>query len=249
MSARITRWTKPIGTAGGDSRSSRESIAGIPGWRDRSPSAEVRFLGRSADRGRAATLPAAWVGEDRREARMRQIHGATVLAAHAGSCGEGDALVTTQAGLALVVVTADCVPILLAGNDRVAAVHAGWRGLAAGIIATALEKFDDPGRVVAWIGPAIGPCCYEVGEEVAAAVVARSSDAVRSPGPRGRPHLDLPLAAAIELSRGGVTEVRTLAVCTACHPGTLESFRREGAAAGRNLSLVWLRDGGSDQEP
>jgi YfiH family protein len=179
---------------------------------------------------------------------MRQVHGATVLAAHAGACGEGDALVTTEAGLALVVVTADCVPILLAGSDRVAAVHAGWRGLVAGVIAAALEKFDDPGRVVAWIGPAIGPCCYEVGEEVAAPVVARSAALVRSTGPRGRPHLDLPLAAAIELSRRGVAQVRRLAVCTACHPGTLESYRREGAAAGRNLSSIWLRAGAPDQE-
>jgi len=225
-----------------------ECVAGIPGWRDSSPSAEVRFVGRSADRGRGATLPAAWVGANRREARMRQVHGATVLAAHAGSCGEGDALETTEAGLVLVVVTADCVPILLAGSGRVAAVHAGWRGFVGGIISAALEKFDERGRVVAWIGPAIGPCCYEVGEEVADAVVARSSEAVRSPGPRGRPHLDLQLAAAAELARGGVAQVRTLAACTACHPGTLESYRREGKAAGRNLSLIWRRDGGSDQE-
>ena len=225
-----------------------ESLAGIPGWRDSSPSAEVRFLGRSADRGRGTILPAAWVGEGRREARMRQVHGVAVLAAQAGFCGEGDAMVTMQTGLALVVVTADCVPVLLAGSDRVAAVHAGWRGLAGGILRAALKEFDDASRVVAWIGPAIGPCCYEVGEEVAAPVVARSSAAVRSPGPRGRPHLDLQLAAAIELSRGGVAEVRRLAVCTACHPGTLESFRRDGAAAGRNLSLIWLRKDEADQE-
>lgn len=225
-----------------------EIVAGIPGWRDSSGSAEVRFLGRSADRGRGAALPAAWVGEGRREVRMRQVHGATVLAARPGACDEGDALVTAQAGLALVVVTADCVPILLAGRDRVAAIHAGWRGLASGIVAAALAKLDDPGPIVAWIGPAIGPCCYEVGEEVAAPIAARSSEAVRSTGPRGRPHLDLPLAAAVELWRGGVAEVRRVGVCTACHPGTLESYRRDGAAAGRNLSVIWLRTGVAAQE-
>lgn len=179
---------------------------------------------------------------------MRQVHGATVFAAREGICGDGDAMVTWTPDLALVVVTADCLPVMVASAEKVAAIHAGWRGLVGGVIAATLAHFEDPSRVTAWIGPAIGPCCYEVGEDVAEAVVARSSTAVRSTGPRGRPHLDLPLAAEIELARCGVGEIRRLAVCTACHPRILESFRREGAAAGRNLSLIWRRAGESPQE-
>lgn len=224
-----------------------ETVAGICAWRDRSASAEVRFLGRSPDGGRGAVLEQAWAAEARSLARMRQVHGATVLTAEEGLCGEGDALVTAEPGLALMVVTADCVPILVAAGDRVAAIHAGWRGLVAGVIPATLERFAAPDRLTAWIGPAIGACCYEVGEEVAGAIVARSSDAVRSAGQRGRPHLDLSLAAEIELGRCGVGEIRRLAICTACHPWTLESYRRDGAAAGRNRSLIWLRAGAPDQ--
>lgn len=225
-----------------------ENVAGTPGWRDRSAAAEVRFVGRSADGGRSAQGAAAWVGERRVRATMRQVHGATVLAARPGDCGEGDALVTTVPGLALEVVTADCVPILVAAADRVAAIHAGWRGLVGGVIAATLERFGDPGRAIAWIGPAIGACCYEVGDEVADPVVALSSAQVLAPGNRGRPHLDLGLAAAIALESCGVGEVRRLVLCTACHPQTLESYRRDGRAAGRNRSLIWLRDAAVDQE-
>jgi len=171
-----------------------------------------------------------------------------VLVARAGNCGDGDALVTVEPGLALLVVTADCVPVLLAAGTKVAAVHAGWRGFVDGVVAATLAQFEDPRRVTAWIGPAIGPCCYEVGEEVAAPVVDRSSVAVRSVGPRGRPHLDLPLAAEIELERGGVGEIRRISFCTACHPETLESYRRDGPAAGRNTSLIWLSGDESRQE-
>jgi copper oxidase (laccase) domain-containing protein len=130
----------------------------------------------------------------------------------------------------------------------VAAVHAGWRGFVAGVIPAALARFAEPAAIIAWIGPAIGPCCYEVGDEVAEPVVARSAESVRKPGPRGRPHIDLALAAAIELARCGVGEIRRMAWCTACHPATLESYRRDGAAAGRNRSLIWLRDGAPDQD-
>ncbi len=179
---------------------------------------------------------------------MHQVHGATVLVAREGDCGDGDALVTTVPGLALVVVTADCLPVLVAGAERVAAIHAGWRGLVSGVITATLERFADPSRVCAWIGPAIGPCCYEVGEEVAGQLVAQSSSVVRSNGPRGRPHLDLARAAEIELARCGVAEIRRLGSCTACHPRTLESFRRDGSAAGRNVSLIWRGVGGSGQE-
>ncbi|MEO8276141.1 MAG: polyphenol oxidase family protein [Thermoanaerobaculia bacterium] len=233
--------TPPLAASAG---SRPETRAGLPGWEDRTTAAEVRFLGRSAAGSSAEAGVRAWIGESRHVARMHQVHGATVLDARPGDCDEADALMTDQPELALTVVTADCVPILLASASRIAAVHAGWRGFVGGVVAAALDRFTDRSEVVAWIGPAIGPCCYEVGEDVALPVVARSSPAVRSIGERGRPHLDLGLAAEIELLRAGVSEVRRLTICTACHPQLLESYRRgkrEGRPAGRNLSFIWRR--------
>lgn len=224
----------------------RDLRDGRPGWRSRSASAEVRFLGRGV--AEAADPGVAWLEGERPQARMRQVHGVTVLPGRPGECGTGDALVTSIRGLALSVVTADCVPVLLASRERIAAIHAGWRGFVAGIVPAALTELGAPEGVVAWIGPAIGACCYEVGEEVAAPVAARSSEAVRSPGGRGRPHVDLPLAVEIELARLGVREIRRLGVCTACHPDMLDSYRRDGAAAGRNRSFIWLREGGGIQD-
>jgi polyphenol oxidase len=219
--------------------------AGTPVWQDRSPSAEVCFLGRvprAASGGGDDGLETVLGRGVRGQARMRQVHGATVLSGAPGECGEGDAMVTSETGLALMVVTADCLPVLVAASDRVAAIHAGWRGLVGGVIEAALAGFDRRDALIAWIGPAIGPCCYEVGPEVADPVVERSSIAVRSPGKRERPHLDLVLAAEIVLARCGVGEIRRLPLCTSCHGELLESYRRDGASARRNRSLIWLRD-------
>jgi hypothetical protein len=116
---------------------------------------------------------------------MKQVHSATVLVATTGGCvGEGDALVTDRPGLALAVRTADCLPILLVDprNRAIAAVHSGWRGTVAGAAVSALNKMQEnyktnPFEVVAAIGPGIGPCCYEVGPEVA----AQFSDLLTSP--------------------------------------------------------------------
>lgn len=169
---------------------------------------------------------------------LRQVHSATVRDACPGDNGPGDALVTEQRELALAVVTADCVPILLAGDRGIAAVHAGWRGLAASILAAALERIG-AGSITAWIGPAIGGCCYEVGDDVARQVCAASSPAVARDGPRGRPHLDLVKAARIQLERRGDVHVRTLEACTRCDETHLWSYRREGPAAGRNVAAIW----------
>jgi YfiH family protein len=139
-------------------------------------------------------------------------------------------------------VTADCVPVLLGGGSRIAAVHAGWRGIAAGIVGAALTRLGVPGReLIAWLGPAIGACCYEVGDEVAREVAAASGSAVVADGPRGRPHLDLAAAVAAQLRRGGVEQLRTVDRCTRCDDGRLWSYRREGPEAGRNVAFVWLR--------
>ncbi len=178
-----------------------------------------------------AAPPLAW---------LRQVHSATVLAAAPGFCGEGDALFTAEPGLALAVAAADCVPVLLAGPEGVAAAHAGWRGLAAGVLgATIRAATARPDRWTAWIGPAIGPCCYEVGEDVAARVVAASAPEVVLPGPAGRPHLDLPAAARRQLAAAGVGQVHVLGHCTRCDAERLWSYRRQGRAAGRNLGFIW----------
>jgi YfiH family protein len=170
----------------------------------------------------------------------RQIHSARVLPASPGECGEGDALVARDAGLTLSVVTADCVPVLLAGPGGLAAVHAGWRGIADGAVPATLEKLDGPlSDWTAWIGPSIGPCCYEVGEDVAAQVAAASAPEVVVAGPAGRPHLDLQAAVRRQLEAGGVTGVRVVAHCTRCDAERLWSYRREGKRAGRNLAFIW----------
>lgn len=211
------------------------------GWAGAGEGVEIRFLGRGAPERAAGELISPLVPRGLAWAWLRQVHSARVIEAGEGDCGEGDALTTTRAELGLAVATADCVPVLLAGGGRVAAVHAGWRGIVAGVVPAALASFDALSEVEVWIGPAIGPCCYEVGEEVAAAVVATSRSSAARPGRRGRPHLDLQEAVAAQLAAAGVTRHVRLARCTACHPGELHSHRRDGARAGRNLALIWRR--------
>lgn len=208
-------------------------------WSDRLGRIEVRFAGRGAGDRMAA---AAAAGAPHRLAWSRQVHSARVLDATAGSCGEGDALTTRCAGLALTVVTADCVPVLLGGDAEIASIHAGWRGIAAGIVGETLARLEGPpARLAAWLGPAIGSCCYEVGDEVAARVVAASAPEVAVPGAGERPHLDLHAAVASQLHRAGVERLHRVPDCTRCSPETLWSYRREGPGAGRNLALIWLR--------
>jgi YfiH family protein len=140
------------------------------------------------------------------------------------------------------VITADCVPVLVATHEAIAAIHAGWRGLAGGVIPAALRALPGVGAGArAWLGPAIGPCCYEVGDEVATQVAAASDCEVVIPGPRGRPHVDVRRAAALQLAASGIDDVRMLGPCTRCHPELAWSYRRDGQAAGRNIAYVWRR--------
>jgi len=173
-------------------------------------------------------------------AAARQVHGSDVLrAGTAGNCGEGDALVTDVPGLWVGVRTADCVPILLADqrSRRVAAVHAGWRGTVAQVVVKALEELGaSPVDVWAAIGPAIGRCCYEVGSEVA-------REFGQPVDGNGRAHLDLVAENRQQLERAGVPGGQIDAegpVCTRCHED-FHSFRRDGAAAGRQVSAIRLR--------
>lgn len=211
-----------------------------PVWRDRKGPIEIRFAGRGEPRSAEdflrqeapAEVELAWA---------RQIHSSRVLHARPGESGEGDVLVTRQSALALCIVTADCVPVLLSDEIRVAAVHAGWRGLVGGVLHAAVDRFPNPKRVTAWIGPAIGVCCYEVGEDVAKRIGATVHDRVIVTGQSSaKPHADLRATTAAQLREFGVLEIRHVRLCTRCEADRLHSYRRDGSAAGRNLALIWL---------
>jgi YfiH family protein len=182
---------------------------------------------------------------------MEQVHGATVALVD-GPAAEppvADALVTRTAGLALVVMVADCVPLLLADPHApvVAAVHAGRRGVELGVAVAALHAMQDcgarPERVQAWLGPAIGGCCYEVPAEMRAAVAAAAPGAVAAEhggglSRAGRPALDLRAGLAAQLTAAGVPHVGLAGGCTADDPEYF-SYRRDGVT-GRFGGLVWL---------
>jgi polyphenol oxidase len=140
-----------------------------------------------------------------------------------------DGHATTARGLGLLVLVADCLPVALAGPGRVAMLHCGWRGLAAGIVERALEEFDTP--PAAAIGPGIGGCCYEVGREVRDAFAALEGVA------RGR-MLDLKAVARRKLETGGVQHVDDVGLCTSCRPDLFFSHRRDGGVTGRQGGLV-----------
>ncbi len=208
-------------------------------WADSRNSVEVRFVGRGpGDR----TAAAAAAGAPQEVAWSQQVHSARVLGASAGNCGEGDALTTTSPSLALSVVTADCVPVMLGTAGEIASIHAGWRGIAAGVVSKTLDSLNSsPDRLTAWLGPAIGPCCYEVSEEVAAQVAATSDLSVAVPGRGTRPHLNLHMAVESQLRRACVERIHKVPDCTRCSADSLWSYRREGPGAGRNLAFIWLR--------
>jgi len=125
------------------------------------------------------------------------------------------------------------------------AIHAGWRGIVAGIVpevARVLEESDGSSASHAWVGPAIGGCCYEVGHEVADAVELAAGESLRRTGSNGRPHVDLRRAVLRQLESSGVETVDLVDVCTRCSEEWLWSYRRDGAGAGRNLTLLWKEE-------
>jgi YfiH family protein len=206
----------------------------------------VRFLGRGTPRS-AGDLAGILGPEPPAVGWLKQVHSADTHPAREGCSGEGDILYTSQPGLALAIATADCVPVLLASSDRLAAAHAGWKGLVSGAIPAAVEALDSvAGEVQAWIGPSIGPCCYEVGHEVAKSLVEVSHPRILSPGRNERPHADLRAVARHQLNALGVERVQWFDLCTRCLSHRLESYRRSGPQAGRNWSLIW-RHGPADR--
>lgn len=176
--------------------------------------------------------PEAWTG-------ARQVHGTRAVRVGPAERGAGaespstvvpdtDALWSDDPDLSLAVLTADCAPILLADPDRgrIGVVHGGWRGLLAGVVEAAVEAMGAPERLRAFVGPAIGPCCYEVGPEVARAARERLGAVVTRR--EGREHLDLWTGSMAALRRAGVREAWLAALCTRCEPGRFYSHRAGG---------------------
>ena len=185
---------------------------------------------------------AAALGRDPERVVMgRQVHGAAlrehraqqdprVYSEVARSPEEVDAHSTSNAALTPLVMVADCLPVAMSGRGGVVMAHCGWRGLAGGMIAEASSSVD---ATAAAIGPGIGPCCYEVGEEVLAEF--EDLDGVAE----GR-MLDLTAVARALLARAGVTEVESADLCTKCNPELFYSHRRDGERTGRQAGLAWM---------
>jgi purine-nucleoside/S-methyl-5'-thioadenosine phosphorylase / adenosine deaminase len=168
----------------------------------------------------------------------RQVHSDRAVSGSEFQPGcEADASYSQEKRDLLSVLTADCVPILVALPDGyVAAIHAGWRGLQEEIIPKTLARLPKGGRAA--IGPAIGPCCYEVGEELAKQFETKFGSSVVS-WKHPKPHLDLPRIASLQLDQAGIEEWETAHLCTSCHPDLFFSFRRDGSS-GRMMSFIGL---------
>ena len=180
---------------------------------------------------------------------LRQVHGTRVqdVSYGAGTGIEGDAAVSMAPGAVLAILSADCLPVLLCDRrgTRVAAAHAGWRGLAAGVIEQTIAALGEPAEeLLAWLGPAIGGAVYEVGGEVRAAFAARRTASAKVVERAFRPSgdrwlLDLEEAARTVLSAAGVERTYGGGFCTFSDPGRFFSHRRDGVT-GRMASLIWL---------
>lgn len=176
---------------------------------------------------------------------LNQVHGVNVAdAGHAGCLPEADASVTTHPGAVCVVMTADCLPILLCDDQGtvVGAAHAGWRGLCDGVIETTVNAMQaSPSTLMAWLGPAIGPDEFEVGDEVRAAFVAKQAQAAAAfiPSKNGKWLADLYQLARLRLNAAGVIRIYGGNLCTYSDPERFYSYRRDGVT-GRMGTFIWL---------
>lgn len=179
---------------------------------------------------------------------LRQVHGAAVHDADAPEASlerpRADGVVARRIGRVCAIESADCLPILFASSDGavVAAAHAGWRGLAAGVIeATLAAMHAPPSGVMAWLGPCIGARVYEVGRDVLDAQCAADPGAAECFVPRtsGKWLADLRALAVRRLSRAGVRTLAGVERCTFSEDPVFYSYRRDGARAGRMASLIW----------
>jgi YfiH family protein len=177
---------------------------------------------------------------------LEQIHGSRVQNPDRGDAGPADAAVSFSAGTVLVVMTADCLPVLLTTTDgsRIGVAHAGWRGLAGGVLEASVRALDsNPAEIMAWLGPAISQPAFEVGDEVRAAFTALDPAAAAAfePNARGRWQADLYALARAALARAGVGAIYGGGACTYGESERYFSHRRE-APCGRMASLIWLEN-------
>ena len=176
---------------------------------------------------------------------LQQVHGVDVVdAADAEPGSRADGSFTIERNKVCVVLTADCLPILLCDRrgTTVAALHAGWRGLAAGIVEAGIARVGVPGAsLLAWLGPAIGPTAFEVGDDVRDAFVGADAEAAGAftANPRGRWFADLYRLARRRLERQGVAAIYGGDYCTYTQADLFYSYRRDGTT-GRMASLIWL---------
>jgi polyphenol oxidase len=176
---------------------------------------------------------------------LRQVHGATVVRPPWTESPDADASLTEEKGVLLAIETADCLPVLIVdpANRRVAAAHAGWRGTAARVAQAAVQSMvaagSRPEQLRAALGPSIGPCCYEVGADVEAAFGEGGSKFFVS-GPARRKHLDVVAANRAQIEEAGVpsSQIESVNLCTRCREDLFFSYRRDGANAGRMISVV-----------
>jgi YfiH family protein len=175
---------------------------------------------------------------------LRQVHGTRVVVEPGDDAPEADAAVSRTPGTVLAILTADCLPVLFAADDggEVAAAHAGWRSLSAGVLENTVAAMRTPAaKLRAWLGPAAGPEAYEIGEEVRAAFLAHDANAASAfvATRPGHWRVDLYALARQRLAALGVTDVVGGDHCTISEPAHFFSHRRD-ARTGRQASLVWI---------
>jgi YfiH family protein len=186
---------------------------------------------------------------------LNQVHGCRVVMAgdiiDLVDAVEADAMVTDQPNIPCAIMVADCLPVLFCddGGRHVAAAHAGWRGLAAGVLENTVAAMAvAPDNIMAWLGPAIGPSAFEVGKDVYEVFVSRDSAAAACFLPRGEGHPDKFMAdiyalARLSLTRAGVTRIYGGNFCTASEPSRFFSYRRAGMVGlrtGRMAGVIWI---------
>lgn len=185
------------------------------------------------------------LGLPRQPAWLNQVHGSEVVdLAHYRPGVKADAATSRLPGQVCAVLTADCLPVLLCDREgsSVAAAHGGWRGLAAGVLAATVNAMGaDPGQLMAWLGPAIGPAAFEVGPEVMEAFVKNDPTMVSAfqPGRGDRLQADLFAIARHQLRALGLTEIHGGGQCTHSDEKHFFSYRRDGRC-GRMMSAIWL---------